>query len=150
MELKWRLKPASRLLFLLLSLTVCAAAQSGAYQHGSVIRMHMGDCTLAAHGFMASFGGPAGPVSQESCPEYTLLSRDVVYVFVGKSSNELVPLAEIVAFRLQKNELLVRVDDEKRDLKFTIKEMIVRSEWDRQQQHMEEQVRAAALRDASR
>jgi len=103
----------------------------------------MSDCVLARHGFMATFGSPAAPVAQEPCPEYTLLSDKVVFVIVGKSSNQLIPLAEIIDFRLHNNELAVRVDDAKRETKFTIREMVLRSEWERAQQHMEERLRAS-------
>jgi len=88
---------------------------------------------------MTSFGGPSIPAPQEFCPEYTLLSDHVVYVIGGKSSNQLMPLAETLDFRIGKNELAVRVDDAKHETKFTIKEMMVRSEWDRVQRHVEEQ-----------
>ena len=70
----------------------------------------MGDCILAHHGFMVAFGGPSTPEPLEACPEYTLVSDNVVYIIVGKSSNQLIPLAETIDFRLQKNELAVRVD----------------------------------------
>jgi hypothetical protein len=55
----------------------------------------------------------------------------VVYVIAGKTSSAIVPLAETTAFCLQNNELPVRVDDEKRETRFTIREMVLRSEWDR-------------------
>jgi uncharacterized protein YjbK len=55
----------------------------------------------------------------------------------------LIPLAETIDFRLHKNELAVRVDDAKREAKFTIKEMIVRSEWERIQRHIDEQLRTS-------
>ena len=100
----------------------------------------MGDCISARRGFVATFGGPAEPTPEEYCPEYTLISKDVVYIIVGRSSNRLIPLAETIDFRLHKNELAVRVDDSKCESKFTIKEMIVRSEWDRIQRHIEQQL----------
>jgi len=118
-------------------------AEQGIYQHGSVVRMHMGDCILARHGFMTTFGGPATPMPQEYCPEYTLVSENVVFVIVGKSSNQLIPLAETIDFRLHKSELVIRVDDAKHESKFTIREMIVRSEWERMQRHMDEQMRTS-------
>jgi hypothetical protein len=130
--------------FVFFSFPGLVVAQIGSYQHGSVIRMHMGDCILAQHGFMASFGG-AQTGSGEACPEYTLLSKDVVYVIVGRLSNQLIPLADTIAFRLHKNELLVRVDDAKHDAKFTIKEMIVRSDWERVQRHIDEELRASEV-----
>jgi hypothetical protein len=144
------MKSALAVVLLGCSFPALAVAQIGAYQHGSVIRMHMGECTLAQHGFMVAMSGPSNAMPGESCPEYTLLSTDVVYVIVGKSSNQLIPLAENIGFHLHKNELLVRVDDAKREARFTIKEMIVRSEWDRLQRHIEEALRASELHDAAR
>ncbi len=102
----------------------------------------MGDCVLAHHGFMVAFGGPSAPEPQDFCPEYTLVSSKVVYVIVGKSSKELIPLAETIDFRLQKDELAVRADDAKHESKFMIKEMVMRSEWDRVQRHMDEQMKS--------
>lgn len=58
----------------------------------------------------------------------TLISDKVVFVIVGKSSDQLVPLADVVDFRLHNNELAVRLDDTKRESKFCIKEMVLRSE----------------------
>lgn len=109
----------------------------------------MGDCMLAHHGMMVAFGPPAIP-SQDSCPEYTLVSANVVYVIVGKTSNQLIPLAEIIDFRLHRNELAVRVDDAKHESKFAIKEMITRSEWDRVERHIDAQMKAAEVREAER
>ncbi|MGA8149899.1 MAG: hypothetical protein WB952_03050 [Terriglobales bacterium] len=132
---------------LLLAILFCSvpslrAADIGAYQHGTVVRMHMGDCILAHRGFIGSFGGPS-MMDQEPCPEYTLVSNAVVFVIVGKLSNQLIPLAETIDFRLHKNELAVRVDDAKHESRFTIKEMMVRSEWERLQQHIDETMRAS-------
>ena len=138
------MKKAFLLIFLVCGLPSLLAAQIGIYQHGTVVRMHVGDCILAHHGFMVAFGSPAGPMAQEFCPEYTLVSNDVVFVIVGKSTNQLIPLAETIDFRLHKNELAVRVDDAKRETRFMIKEMMVRSDWDRLQRHIEEQMRASA------
>lgn len=138
------------LMFLLCSLPSLLPAQIGIYQQGAVIRMHMGDCVLAPRGFMVAFGGPAGPASQEFCPEYTLVSNRVVFLIVGKSSNQLIPLAESIDFRLQKNEVAVRIDDAKHEAKYTIKEMMVRSEWDRLQRHIDERTRASEDHDVER
>jgi hypothetical protein len=83
-----------------------------------------------------SFAMALGSVPQkteESCPEYTLVSEKVVYIVVGKRSSQFMPLAEIIQFHLLKNELLVRVDDEKRESRFSIKEMTLRSDWERDQ-----------------
>jgi len=140
-------KTLSMILFC--SLPALLLGQISIYQHGTVVRMHMGNCMLTQQRFMATFGGPAA-TSQEDCPEYTLVSKDVVFVVVGRSSNQLIPLAETIDFRLHKNELAVRVDDAKRETKFAIKEMIVRSEWDRLQRHIDEQMRASELHTAER
>jgi hypothetical protein len=114
----------------------------------AIVRMHMGDCILAQRGFMVAMSGSPTQVIQESCPEYTLVADDVVYVIVGKQSNQLIPLAETIDFRLHKNELAVRVDDAKHESKFTIREMVVRSEWERVQRHIEEKMRASEDHEA--
>ena len=142
------MKPTFSLLLLFCAVPGLLAAQTGIYQHGTVVRMHMGDCILAHHGFMVALGGPSTPMEQESCPEYTLVSDNVVFVIVGKSSNQLIPLAETIDFRLHKNELAVRVDDAKHETKFTIKEMMVRSEWERVQRHIDEKMRASEVHEA--
>jgi hypothetical protein len=117
-----------------------SSAAPGPYQHGTVVRMHMGECTVMRRGFISQFGPPQGPVVEESCPEYTLLTDKVVYVIVGKSSNQLVPLAEVIDFRFENKELAVRVDDARKESKFTIKEMTLRTEWDQIQRHVERQL----------
>lgn len=141
---------AFSLMFLFCSLPGLAAAQIGIYQHGTVVRMHMGDCLPSPHGFMSNFGAPSIPTIQEACPEYTLVSDTVVFVIVGRLSNQLVPLARTIDFRMRKNELAVRVDDAKHETKFVIKEMIVRSEWDRLQRHIEEELSVSPVREAER
>jgi hypothetical protein len=120
-----------------------SSAWAGVYQHGTVVRMRMADCLPAHHGFISTFGGPAN-AAQEACPEYTLLSDKVVYVIVGRSSDQLVPLADEVDFRLHNNELALRIDDAKRESKFDIKEMILRSEWDLVQKHITNQLTVPA------
>lgn len=79
-------------------------------------------------------------MAAEQCPEYTLVSEKVVYVIVGRSSNQLIPLADVIDFRLHNNEMAVRVDDAKHESKFSIKEMILRSEWDMVQKHLADQL----------
>jgi hypothetical protein len=126
-----------------LCLSALLAAQTGGYKRGSVVRMHMGDCMLSHHGFISTVGGAGGMQGQESCPEYTLVSKDAVFVIVGKSSTQLIPLTETLEFRFHKNELDVRVDDAKREIKFAIKEMMMRQDWERRQRHIEEQMRSS-------
>jgi len=96
----------------------------------------MGDCLLAHRGFVSTFGGPQTAVPADTCPEYTLVSEKVVFVIVGKSSSQLIPLADVIDFRLNKSEIAVRLDDSKRESRFNIKEMILRSEWERVQKHI--------------
>ena len=120
-------------------ISVALAAPLGTYQQGTVVRMHMGDCLIMHRGFMNQFGPPQAAV-EESCPEYTLVTDKVVFVIVGKSSNQLVPLAEVIDFRFQNRELAVRVDDARKESKFAIKEMTLRSEWELIQKHIENQL----------
>jgi len=144
------MKKTFPIIFLFCTFPVLLPAQIGIYQHGTVVRMHMGNCMMAQQRFMAAFGPPAGAMNEEACPEYTLVSKDVVFVIVGKSSNQLIPLAETIDFRMHKNELAVRVDDAKRESKFAIKEMLVRSDWERLQRHIDENMRASEVREAAR
>jgi hypothetical protein len=116
------------------------AAPIGIYQHGTVVRMRMGDCMLMHRGFMNQFGPPQAAAVEESCPEYTLVTDKVVFLIVGKSSNQLVPLAEVIDFRLVNKELAVRMDDARKESKFAIKEMTLRSEWERIQKHIEDRL----------
>ena len=140
----------SRLLLALLFVGVplLQAAPIGMYQHGTVIRMQMGDCTLTHKSFMTAFGPPQAPASTDTCPEYTLVTDRIVFVIVAKSSNQLVPLAEVIDFRLLNRELVVRVDDARRESKFNVKEMTLRSEWERIQRHIEDQLDESPHRPA--
>jgi hypothetical protein len=124
----------------LTSVSIASAAPIGIYQHGTVVRMRMGDCALMHRGFMTTFGPPQASANEGVCPEYILVTDKVVFVIVGKSSNQLVPLAEIIDFRFQNKELAVRVDDARHESKFAIKEMTLRSEWERVQKHIEDQL----------
>jgi len=136
-------------LIFFLALALCSIRASGAeplgvYQHGTVVRMRMGDCLSVHHGFMFAMAGPATQMSDEACPEYTLVSDKVVFVIVAKSSNQLIPLADVIDFRIHNNELAVRVDDAKHESKFSIKEMVLRSEWDLVQRHIADQLSTPA------
>lgn len=129
------------LLALVLSgVSVALAAPLGIYQHGTVVRMRMGDCALMHRGFMNAFGPPQASANEGVCPEYILVTDKVVFVIVRKSSNQLMPLAEVIDFRFQNKELAVRVDDARHESKFAIKEMTLRSEWERIQKHIEDQL----------
>ena len=129
------------MLVILTSASTAWAAPVGSYQQGTVVRMRMGDCTLAHHGFMNQFGPPQAAMVEDSCPEYTLVTDKVVFLIVGKSSSQLVPLAEVIDFRFQNKELAVRVDDARKESKFAIKEMTLRSEWELMQKHIEDRLK---------
>jgi hypothetical protein len=138
--MKFSLSLTVILIWLLASVLLAPAAPLGRYQHGTVIRMRMGDCVLMHGGFMTAFGPPQAAPAEGVCPEYTLLTDKVVFVIVGKSSNQLVPLAEVVDFRFEKKELAMRVDDARHESKFAIKEMTLRSEWELIQRHIENEL----------
>jgi len=59
----------------LLALALCAMPMSaveplGVYQHGTVVRMRMGDCLFAHRGTMFALSGSvAAQMSEETCPE---------------------------------------------------------------------------------
>ena len=128
------------LVWIMTGISVASAAPIGSYQHGTVVRMRLGDCMLMHRGFMNQFGPPQAAMAEEGCPEYTLVTDKVVFVIVGKSSNQLVPLAEIIDFRFQNRELAVRVDDARKESKFAIKEMTLRSQWDLIQKRIEDEL----------
>jgi len=132
------MKPILLLVLLFSAPLSFGVTKNSTYQHGTVVRMRMADC-MSAHRFMNALSG--GPTQQggESCPEYTLMTEKVVYVIVGKSSDQLIPLAETIDFRLQKNELAVRVDDSNKESRFSIKAMALRSEWEQSRQRGEEE-----------
>jgi hypothetical protein len=127
-------------ILLLASLPAFAVKLVNAYQQGTVIRMRIGGCSPAQHRFMTAMSGGAVQAPDEQCPEYTLISDKVVYVIVGKYSNQLIPLAENIDFRFQNNEIAVRLDDDKHEARFHIKEMVLRSEWDEGRQISAEDV----------
>jgi len=134
-----------RVLFctLLLAFPVFLAAQTHTRQQGTIIRMRMTDCLGAQHGFMATMSGGGKTEPGLLCPEYVLVADKVVYVISGKSSEQLIPLAEVTRFRLLKNEMLIRIEDAPKESHFHIKAMVLRPEWDRNQ--MLEEAEASAM-----
>lgn len=126
-----------RIACLLISLclfSIAAAAQTRVYQEGAVIRMRMGPCMPIPGGIMAALAGqPSAVPSADTCPEYTLVSDRVIYVVVAKSSNELIPLADNLDFRLQKNEILVHLDDTTHEIRLAVRAMSLRKDWEREQ-----------------
>ena len=81
------------------------------HQQGTIIRMRMTDCLGPQHGFMATMSGGGKVEARRALPGIRPGVGRVVYVISGKSSDQLIPLAEITRFRLQKNEMLIRMDD---------------------------------------
>ena len=130
------------LMVFVFALPIVSAAQDRGRQRGTVIKMRMADCIGAEHGVMAALSGSGRIQTGELCPEYVLLTDQVVYTIVGKSSTDLLPLAEVTKFHFQKNQLLIRIDDAKRELRFEIKAMVLRAEWERMRQRQEEQEEA--------
>lgn len=124
-----------RTLFCILVLTfpIFLFAESHSREEGTIVRMRMTDCIGPQHAFMAVMSGGAKVDTGEQCPEYVLVSDRVVYVISGKTSDQLIPLAEGTRFRLQKNEMLIRIDDSAKESRFRIKAMVLRPEWDRNQ-----------------
>ncbi len=106
---------------------------------GTVIKMRTTDC-VAPRGFMASMSGGAAAAGT-TCPEYTVMSDKVVYVVVGRRSEEFIPLAEDKDFVIRNNQLVIFSDDEKTKSRFAIQQMTLRADWDREEQRKELQAR---------
>jgi hypothetical protein len=101
---------------------------------GTVIGMRMTGCVLQG-GFKASF--EAIPMSGVSCPEYTVMSTKVVYVIVGRRTEAFIPLAEDMDFVVRNNEIVIFSNDEKARSRFVIQQMMLRADWDREQERKE-------------
>jgi hypothetical protein len=114
-------------------------------QEGTIVRMRMTDCP-ETHGFLVAMSGGAKVDSGAQCPEYVLVSEKVVYVITGKTSDQLLPLAEVTLFRMQKNEMLIRVDDARKESRFHIRAMVMRPEWERSQMLAEAEANAMISR----
>ena len=61
----------------------------------------------------------------------------VVYVVVGRRSDEFIPLAENIDFLIRKNELVTFSDDEKNKSHFAIQAMTLRADWEREEARKE-------------
>jgi len=122
--------------FPLLMLVATLMGQNSELQKGTIIRMHMAEC-LPEHHFIARMSGDPAMVPVVQCPEYVLMTDKVVYAISGRSSNQLLPLAEVTRFRMQNGEILIRIDDERKESHFHVKAMVLRSDWERE--HMEEE-----------
>ncbi len=124
---------------------ILLSAQTHGHQQGTIIRMRMTDCMGPQHAFITAMsGGGARTEPGALCPEYVLMGDTVVYVIIGKSSEQLLPLADVTRFRFRKNEMLIRGDDAAKESRFHIKAMALRPEWDPTQQIEESEAMAAA------
>jgi hypothetical protein len=123
---------------LLLVFVLCAAAAMQAQSRwsfkGTVIRMRMAGCVMQ-NGFRASL--EMIPMSGMNCPEYTVMGSKVVYVVVGRRTEEFIPLAEDMDFTIRKNEIVIFSNDEKAKSRFVIQQMVLRADWDREQARKE-------------
>jgi hypothetical protein len=133
------------LVTLLIMMPILVAAQSRGRDEGVIVRMRITDCFASHHAFMTTMGGPQQPTNDQ-CAEYVLVTEKVVYVIVAKNSDQLVPLAEKTPFRFQNNEILIRVDDSRRESRFHVKEMTLRPQWEREQQIADAEALMAAHR----
>jgi len=130
---------------LLLSFSaVFVCAENHVREEGTIVRMRMTDCLGSPHALMDALSGSQKSVVPENCPEYVLVTEKVVYVIVGKGSEQLIPLAEVTRFHLQNNEVVIRVDDARHESRFHVKEMVLRPEWEHNQQLEEMEAITAA------
>jgi len=132
------------LLVLVCVLPVALSAESKARDQGTIVRMRMADCIGSPHPLMDALSGTNRAPTGELCPEYVLVADTVVYVIIGRNADQLVPLAETTRFHFRNNELLIRVDDARRESRFRVKAMVLRQEWDRSQQIQEAAAVSAA------
>jgi hypothetical protein len=141
------MKRALLILLALASISTGAFAQTRLYKQGTVTRMRMADCTLPPSRLAMAFGAamPAGAAT-ETCTEYTLVSDRIVFIVVARGSGQLIPLAESIDFRMKRNVLLVKLDDELKESRFVVKEMTLRTEWERRQAEEDRLMRAAHSR----
>jgi hypothetical protein len=137
------MKRSLAVVYMLCTLSTLVAAENSAHEQGTIVRMRMTECMGSQHPFMNAMSGTANVQTGEVCPEYVLLTSKVVYVIIGKSSDQLLPLAETTKFHLQKNEVMIRIDDARRESRFHVREMVLRPEWDRNQQIAEAEAMAA-------
>jgi hypothetical protein len=106
---------------------------------GTVIKMQMTECVMQ-HTVLATMSGVAAAAGV-TCPEYTVMSDRVVYIVVGRRSEEFIPLAENKEFLIRKNELVIFSDNEKTKSRFAIQRMTLRADWDREEERKELQAR---------
>ncbi|HUO60572.1 MAG TPA: hypothetical protein VMU24_07870 [Candidatus Acidoferrales bacterium] len=119
----------------------CMATGQSRNFHGTVVRMKMSECTKQ-HGFVSAMSG-VQVVSTQACPEYTVMTDNVVYVLVGRKPEEFIPLAENITFHVRKSDVVVFSEDEKEQSHFAVRQMTVRQDWERDEQRREVMTRLA-------
>jgi hypothetical protein len=132
------MKRTTLLFVFLLGVAALMQAQSRWSFKGTVTKMRMTGC-VTQNGFKASFA--ALPMAGASCPEYTVMSSKVVYVVVGRHAEEFIPLAEDLDFLIRNNEIVIFSSDEKAKSRFVIQQMMLRDDWDREQERKELEAR---------
>lgn len=128
------MKRVALLFVFLMSAAALLQAQGNWSFKGTVVKMRMTDCTV--RGFRATMSGVPAQAGA-TCPEYTVMNDKVVYVVVGRHPEEFIPLAENMEFLIRKNELVVFSDDEKTKSRFVIQQMMLRADWDREEERKE-------------
>ncbi|MGA2962737.1 MAG: hypothetical protein ABSD96_13760 [Candidatus Korobacteraceae bacterium] len=114
--------------FLLVAVNLMPA-QSRPFK-GTVIKMQMSECTIP-HRLISNLSGTP-VIATVPCAEYTVISDKVVYIIVGHRHEQSISLAEDIFFQEKNNELVVFSDDVKSRIQFPIKQMTLRSDWDRE------------------
>lgn len=118
-------------LFFFISTAALLQAQGHWSFKGTVTKMRMTECVMH-RGFVVVMSGVPAQAGA-TCPEYTVMNDKVVYVVVGRHSEEFIPLAENIQFLIRKNELIVFSDDEKAKSRFVIQQMTLRADWDHEE-----------------
>ena len=131
------MKRLGMLVLLLMVAALGASAQAHWSFKGTVVKMRTRECP--AHGFMSAMSGT--PAALASCQEYTILSDKVVYVVVSRRGAVFMPLAENIDFIVTRSELMLLSDDEKTRSRFSIEQMTLRAEWEREEARKEMNVR---------
>jgi len=126
------------LLLGVLAMVPISPAQAQQYERGTVTKMRMTEC-FSSHKVLAALGGSMTAPTPGICPEYTLVGSKVVYVVLGKRVDQLIPLAEEIIFRIHKNEISVRIDDERHEARFSVSQMMLRPDWEREELRREKQ-----------
>ena len=125
--------------FLLTTVTLMPA-QNKPFK-AAIIKMEMSECSLP-HRFISSMSGTL-IIDTVPCAEYTIISDKVVYVVIGRHAEQSLSLGADMFFREENKELVVFSDDEKSRVRFPIKQMVLRSDWEHDKANREEAAREA-------